>query len=269
MDVETEIRRRLETEDHSNGSRENELDSQLYHWWLRGGWWGTADSSGSYNPESEEIDEDTTSVISFSTESEADWESDEANDDGQRTPTQRSPQPSRESTPFLDTPLNPTDLAQLLHPQNPEKRAEAQALSLHLRSDKILTRSRYRELVQRERAQVLTSTLQRPANFRTADPSGKLTPDEEAQLLEHLIISRRNYQRSTKEPTSWMQGAEGMGENGPQCVVCQSSPRSVLVWPCRCLSLCDDCRVTLAMNNFDKCVCCRRDVVSFSRIYVP
>ncbi|KAM3069409.1 hypothetical protein ACMFMG_005515 [Clarireedia jacksonii] len=269
VDVEMEIRRRLETQDHSKGSRENELDSHLYQWWLRGGWWGTSDSSGSYNPASQEIDEDTTSVISFSTESEADWESDETDDDRQRTPTQRSPRPSRESTPFLDTPLNPTDLAQLLHPQNPEQRAEAQALSLHLRSDKILTRSRYRELVQRERAQVLTSTLQRPSNFRTADPSGKLTPDEEARLLEHLIISRRNHQRSTKEPTSWMQGAEGMGENGPQCVVCQSSPRSVLVWPCRCLSLCDDCRVTLAMNNFDKCVCCRRDVVSFSKIYVP
>ena len=51
--------------------------------------------------------------------------------------------------------------------------------------------------------------------------------------------------------------------------VCQSSPRSIIVWPCRCLSLCDDCRVTLAMNNFDKCVCCRRDVVSFSRVFVP
>jgi hypothetical protein len=136
VDVEMEIRRRLETDDDSNGSREHELDSHLYKWWLKGGWWGTADSSGSYNPESKEIDEDTTSVISFSTESEGDWESDEANDDGQRTPTQRSPQPSRESTPFLDTPLNPTDLAQLLHPRTPEQRAEAQALSLHLRSDK-------------------------------------------------------------------------------------------------------------------------------------
>jgi hypothetical protein len=33
--------------------------------------------------------------------------------------------------------------------------------------------------------------------------------------------------------------------------------------------LCDDCRVSLAMNNFEKCVCCRREVISFSRIYVP
>jgi len=51
--------------------------------------------------------------------------------------------------------------------------------------------------------------------------------------------------------------------------VCQSAPRTIIVWPCRCLSLCDDCRVSLAMNNFDKCVCCRREVTSFSRIYVP
>ncbi|KAF7945829.1 uncharacterized protein EAE97_004867 [Botrytis byssoidea] len=270
VDVEVEMRRRLKTsQEYWSRHRETELDSSLYQWWLNGGWWGSDDNSGTFSPEKKDIEDDMTSVISYSTEDERDWESDDAVTDGQRTPTQRSPHPSRESSPFLDTPLSTTDLAQLLHPRNPEQRAEAQALSLHLSSDKILTRSRYRDIIQRERAHVLTSTLQRPPNFIPSDPSGKLSPDEEAQILEHLIISKRNYQKATQEPASWMQGASGMGENGPQCVVCQSSPRSVIVWPCRCLSLCDDCRVTLAMNNFDKCVCCRRDVVSFSRIFVP
>ncbi|KAF7869705.1 hypothetical protein EAF04_004489 [Stromatinia cepivora] len=270
VDVEVEMRRRLKTDqEYWSRHREAELDSSLYQWWLNGGWWGSDDNSGTFTPERKDIEDDMTSVISYSTENETDRESDDAITDGQRTPTQRSPQPSRESSPFIDTPLSSIDLAQLLHPRTPEERAEAQALAHHLISDKILTRSRYRDMIQRERARVLTSTLQRPPNFIPSDPSGKLSPDEEAQILEHLIISKRNYQKATKEPASWMQGASGMGENGPQCVVCQSSPRSVIVWPCRCLSLCDDCRVTLAMNNFDKCVCCRRDVVSFSRIYVP
>jgi len=171
---------------------------------------------------------------------------------------------------LVDTPLSSADLAQLLYPKTPEQRAESQALAAHLASGTILTRSRYQELHQRERAKVLTSTRRRPEHLRNFT---KLTPEEETQILEYLITSRRAFHNvtasSTEPPSSWAEGASGMGDDGPQCVVCQSAPRSIIVWPCRCLSLCDDCRVTLAMNNFDKCVCCRRDVSSFSRIFVP
>ncbi|KAF8861830.1 hypothetical protein BDZ45DRAFT_671647 [Acephala macrosclerotiorum] len=276
VDVEVEMRERLRRQRGEwNEAEEKNLDSNLYSWWLNGGWWGADDGSGQYNPEQRELDEDTTSVVSFSTaatDNEQDWLSDSENDDGRRTPTQRYPEFSRESTPLNDTPFNPADLALLLHPKTPEQRAESEALAAHLASDNIVTRSRYRNIVQRERAKVLTSTRDRPQNFKASSPTGKLTPEEEAQILEHLIISRRAFQNatsSTPQVTSWARGASGMGEGGPQCVVCQSSPRSIIVWPCRCLSLCDDCRVTLAMNNFDKCVCCRRDVASFSRIFVP
>lgn len=274
VDVESEMRERLRrSRGEWNQAEERNLDSNLYNWWLHGGWWGADDGSGQYNPAQQELDEDTTSVVSFSTtttDDERGWVSDSENDDGRRTPTQQYPEFSRESTPLNDTPLNPTDLAQLLNPKTPEQRAEAEALAAHLASDNIVTRSRYRNIVQRERAQVLTSTRHRPDNFKPSFASGKLTPEEEAQILEHLIISRRRFQNATSpQATSWSRGASGMGEGGPQCVVCQSSPRSIIVWPCRCLSLCDDCRVTLAMNNFDKCVCCRRDVASFSRIFVP
>jgi hypothetical protein len=252
---------------------EKNLDQNLYGWWLSGGWWGSDDSSGDFNPDNKELEEDTTSVVSFSTAgNEEVWESDGADDYCRTTPTQRSPQFSRESSPFFDTPLNPAQLAQLLHPKTPEQRAEAQVLAIHLASEDILTRSRYRDLYQRERARVLTSTRQRPTNFVPSSASGKLTPEEETQILEYLITSRRSFHNATSSSppsASWAKGALGLGEGGPHCVVCQSSPRSIIVWPCRCLSLCDDCRVTLAMNNFDKCVCCRRDVSGFSRIFVP
>ena len=185
-----------------------------------GGWWGSDDSSGNFKPEQKEMDDDITSVISYSTGGdEQDWETDDANDDGRRTPTQQSPGFSRESSPFIDTPLNPSDLAQLLHPKTPEQRAEAQALAAHLASDNILTRSRYRDLTQRERARVLTSTRHRPANFVPSSSTGPLTPREEAQILEHLIITRRLAASSSSQQTSWSKGATGMGEGGPQCVV--------------------------------------------------
>jgi hypothetical protein len=276
VDVESEMRRRIRNDGgHSIDDEEKELDKRLYGWWLKGGWWGGVDHSGTYVPAQEDLDDDTTSVVSFaetfyesdSNETNA-WESDDENDDGRRTPTQRSPHFTRESTPLLDTPLNPADLAQLLHPKTPEQRAEAHALSTHFAYDGIVTRSRYQDLTLRERSKVLTSTRHRPSNFVASSPTGKLTPEEETQILEHLIITRRSH-RTSSQQKSWAEGASGMGDGGPQCVVCQSSPRSIIVWPCRCLSLCDDCRVTLAMNNFDKCVCCRRDVASFSRVFVP
>ncbi|TVY89649.1 Protein ASI1 [Lachnellula willkommii] len=272
VDVEAEMRNRLK--DTQGYTDESKLESHLYGWWLSGGWWGGDDSSGTFNPSEMEVDDDTTSVVSFSTTASSiddqDWESD---DDGRRTPTQTHPRFFREETPLNDTPLNASDLAKLLHPQTPEQRAEAQALAAHLGSEQIMTRSRYATLTQRQRARVLTSTLlHRPPHLSSS--SSPLTSEEEAQILEHLILTRRATSAATSTAgvggeMDWSKGASGMGEGGPMCVVCQSSPRSIIVWPCRCLSLCDDCRVTLAMNNFDKCVCCRRDVASFSRIFVP
>ncbi|EAQ87967.1 hypothetical protein CHGG_04586 [Chaetomium globosum CBS 148.51] len=320
VDVEAELRRQMDNTDgeveasHGNPpANETEVDSKLYSYFLRGGWWGNNDSSGDYapptpqTPDATNLDEqdfdDTTSVISTTeTASELDWESDnEPLDDGQRTPTQQNPAPfsfasavasaraSRESTPLLDTPIATTDLARLLNPQSPEDRDEAVALAAHLTSDGIMTRSRFKQQLQRQRAQVLLTNNQAAIHTRrqfAAPTQEKMTPEEEARVLEQLLLSRRaaaKQHSSVASPppppgtttaggdanSSWATGAAGLGPDGPQCVVCQSAPRTIIVWPCRCLSLCDDCRVSLAMNNFDKCVCCRREVISFSRIYVP
>jgi hypothetical protein len=267
VDVEAEMRKRL----MCNGlSDEQALEANLYNWWLNGGWFGGEDSSGDFQLPVEQDDEDTTSIISMSTEAaNSDWESDDSDEDGQRTPTQRSCQISRDASPIADIPLSAAELAQLLHPHTPEHRAEAQALAAHFASDTILTRSRYQDIHQRERARVLTSARHRRAGLSSIAPSA----EEEAEILEQLILSRRasrgTISSSAVQPSSWAEGASGMGEGGPQCVVCQSAPRSIIVWPCRCLSLCDDCRVSLAMKNFETCTCCRGRVTSFSRIFVP
>ncbi|KAF5005159.1 hypothetical protein FDECE_8377 [Fusarium decemcellulare] len=271
-DVEAEFRR------VSEGQDEDSLDSDLYKYWLKGGWWGSSDTSGDFEPHSDDDDFDTTSVISMSTTGEGvddyqQWESDD-NDDGQKTPTQRSPRITRESTPFVDSPMQISDLARLLHPTNPEEREEARTLSAHLQNDGIMTRAKYRRMEQLQRTRILTmpgsGLLQPGAATMPSGRNTKLSPDEEERLLEQLLLSRRQgASTETYASTSWEEGGSGFGSDGPQCVVCHSSPRTVIVWPCRCLSLCDDCRVSLAMNNFDKCVCCRREVISFSRIFVP
>ncbi|CAK7220941.1 hypothetical protein SBRCBS47491_004358 [Sporothrix bragantina] len=322
IDVEQEVRRRFTTtRDLSKTARqeEREIDSKLYLWWLKGGWWGDVDTSGDYEPSIAADDEDVSSVISvFDMDgSESEWENEDDDgprygddgyseygmdsgydNDGQRTPTQQSPSPwiTRESTPMHDISMEAPELARLLDPQSPEERAEAQALAAHLSSDRILTRSAYARFHQRKRAEVLATSRYGPAGNSSSNsrqlansfrPGARLSPEDEAQLLEQILLSRRaamrplaSYSEDGLEldgggdgnvggSASWANGAAGMGSDGPQCVVCQSAPRTIIVWPCRCLSLCDDCRVSLAMNNFDKCVCCRRDVVSFSRIFVP
>lgn len=277
VDVETETKKRLQIAAEAWGNEEeSRLDSKLYDWFKYGGWWGERDDSGDF--ETSEKDDDTTSVISVSTTTddadETGWESDEG-DDGRRTPTQREPYPSSEDErPLVDCTLDASELARLLDPQDPEQRHEAQILARHLASDRPLTRAQFQHAQTLDRAHVLTSTRYRPVGFAASSPSGKLTPNEEADLLEHLIISRRAHHTATaaasdSDHASWREGAEGLGVGGPQCVVCQSNPRTILAWPCRCLSICEECRVSLAMNNFATCVCCRQEVMGFSRLYVP
>ncbi len=278
VDVEAETKKRIQiASDQWGDDEERTLDSTLYGWWALGGWWGERDESGNYQAALR--DDDDTSVISTtytvstsSHDGEVGWETDDDGDDGHQTPTQRRPYPrSRSSSPSMDIAIDPSHLARLLAPKDLADRQEAQMLAHHLASDHITTRAAYRHAQAFEKAHVLTSTRQRPPGF----PPGKLNPVEETELLEHLLISRRAAAAATASSVpdatsgAWQTGGEGLGAGGPQCVICQSSPRTVLAWPCRCLSLCEECRVSLAMNNFATCVCCRQEVVGFSRLFVP
>jgi hypothetical protein len=242
-------------EDQGAEESEQYLGEYLYSWWKGGGTWGNVDSSGDYIPSQ---DDDATSVVSQSTtHTDADEWSDLS--DGQRTPTQSWPSGSRETTPLPDNTIDLQQLSRLLDPKTREEREEARLLARHLQSPRIMTRSSFRKQIEREESRLLESS-------RTIS-----LPEEEKQL-EDYVLDRRSaagHARGTSTGGPWNSGADGMGEEGPQCVVCQVSPRTVLVWPCGCLSLCDECRVGLASKNYTACVCCRTNVTSFSRLFVP
>ena len=276
FDVAIEMRKRLRMSSDTWGAREEKrLDETLYDWWVHGGRWGDHDDSGSFVDLAQAADDLTSEVSTSENWSEdEDWES----EDGRTTPTQQDPNPfldSRENSPFPDHTLDPSHLARLLNPQEAEERQEALMLAQHLTSDRVITRSQYRHMEGSDRSQLLTSNrFSRPAGFRPSRPNGRLTPQEEAEILEHMIISNRSrkagtWNMSSDVSSTWKEGGEGLGSGGPQCVVCQSAPRTILAWPCRCLSVCEECRVQLAMNNYGSCVCCRQEVTSFSRLYVP
>ncbi|KAH4118885.1 hypothetical protein HBH96_056490 [Parastagonospora nodorum] len=264
FDVETFAKERLRQSgfyaEPDTEVAEERLDDYLYSWWRNGGRWGDVDSSTDYMPPQ---DDDTTSVVSFATETDnSEWSDQE---DGQRTPTRETYQRSREATPSSDHTMDLARLSHLLDPKTSEDREEARLLARHLESSKILTRSQYRQMRERDEAKILTTSRYKMSGTM------KMSPEEEEQLLEDFILNKRSAMPLPGQSNagSWDTGAEGMGAEGPQCVVCQLSPRTVLVWPCGCLSLCDDCRVGLASKNYTACVCCRTNVVAYSRLYVP
>lgn len=272
LDVETELRAHIQANDLPfDAADEEKLDSQLYEWWLNGHTWGQIDESGDYAGSEDASDADDTSVVSLNDTLDDKTEGWVVEKDGGLS--QIAPYPRREDSPVLDTPIQVSDLSRLLRPQNPEEQEEADTLSAHLASNEILTRSRYRRVRRLQLARVLATGA--PGHSLTSFSShpAKFAEQDETRLLEQILISRREARGTmassppSLDPTSTRTSRTGL--EGLQCVVCQSASRTIIVWPCRCLSLCDDCRVALAMNNFDRCVCCRREVSSFGRIYVP
>lgn len=279
VDVEAETRRRLTA--FNPTMSEEFLDLNLYSWWKTGGWWGEVDTSGEYTRSTQD-DDDTTSVVSFASSADTDnnWDTESDSDaSGRVTPTQSDPYPAR--TTGADRSFGISDLARLLDPKTVEDREEAQMLSRHLQSERPMTRALYRRRINADRARILPLSRYASA-IDTASASSATTTslelDEEA-ALEQFILHRRTQTRGSsggQMPTqavggdsSWATGAAGMGASGPQCVVCQSAPRVILVWPCGCLSICDDCRIGVATRNFANCLCCRTAVVAYSRLYVP
>jgi hypothetical protein len=271
VDIEVEMRRSFAKPVWAEPSTrvptltlEEELDGQLYRWWKHGGWWGDVDGSGDYEVSSSQLEDDQTSLISYSTDFSGAEQWSDIDEDGRRTPTQDDPFPS-EPTP--DDVLDTERLAELLDPQNPEQRQEARMLSRRLRKPTVMTRSQYNHEVFREQTSVLTSSRFGP---QMSDRGGPLSDEDEEKLLEQLILSRRKSSSSASHSNnSWDRGANGIGPGGPQCVLCQDSPRTILLWPCGHLALCDDCRVNMATRNFSRCVCCRTPTVAYSRLYVP
>ncbi|KAF2395678.1 hypothetical protein EJ06DRAFT_552214 [Trichodelitschia bisporula] len=234
IDVEAEMRRR---------GAEN-VDEALYGWWKQGGWFGEADSSGDYQPNDDD-DDDLTSVVSRGTTPE--WE-DMEDDDGRRTPTQDD-----YTQDVSDNVFDAQTLASLLDPKTAEEQHEARLLARRLRSTGPVTRAQYERGLQHERAAVLSSRRE-------------LSGDEEEHMLEVFILERRK--RNRRPTGAWEAGGEGLGATGPLCVVCQDSARTVLLWPCGCLCLCDDCRVNMAARNFHNCVCCRTKTLAYSRLHL-
>ncbi|KAJ2716293.1 hypothetical protein H4R19_000733 [Coemansia spiralis] len=102
-------------------------------------------------------------------------------------------------------------------------------------------------------AGVMTRSMYARCRSRAAAADGTMG---ETDALAQLICARRR------------EGGLAAADDGRTlCVVCWTNARCVMLRPCRCLCLCNECRLALVVRNFDHCPCCRRTVAGYSRVY--
>lgn len=265
-DKEEEVREewRWEVGAEEDGVVADEGEGGLYRRFLRGRFDEDEEDDNEFQPQTDldtdwETETDAGSRMSSRAgtpfDQDTDWESD-------ATATPRATRTTRASTPF-DTELptlltSPENLASLLDPTSSHERQAAKILAAHLRSSGPLTRRGYALGREREES-VLLRGIRGVGSASSAH-------DAHDSILESVLLSRRS---ATPSLPTFPTSAEHAHVSAPLCVVCQTSPRSILLFPCRCFAVCEECRVALAVNNYGSCVCCRRGVEGFARVYMP
>eukprot|EP00834_Sanchytrium_tribonematis_P005634 NODE_354_length_8925_cov_1.106050.p3 type:complete len:408 gc:universal NODE_354_length_8925_cov_1.106050:8889-7666(-) len=53
------------------------------------------------------------------------------------------------------------------------------------------------------------------------------------------------------------------------CIICYSNARSIVLRPCNCFIMCNDCRILLAQSGTADCPYCRRQILAYSRLNRP
>jgi hypothetical protein len=146
--------------------------------------------------------------------------------------------------PLIEELFQPTDVLSLISPSRIEDYSQLRYIRAHLSKDTRLTRSRFANLNQDDILRDLILEKSRPrARPRPAHTS------PESDVVDH---------------------DHDDGEiDEIACVVCQTNHRSIVLWPCKCFAVCDNCRLSLGVRGFNHCVCCRRKVEGFTKLYIP
>lgn len=86
-------------------------------------------------------------------------------------------------------------------------------------------------------------------------------------ILSEVVLEKSiHFKPSDVEGEKVMEDNESEGDIQLACVVCRINPRNVVLWPCRCFAICEDCRISLGLRGFKSCVCCRSDVHGYSKL---
>lgn len=143
--------------------------------------------------------------------------------------------------------LSPDQFAELVSESNID------ILQRHLHTEGILTRAQYNMI-----------------NNRINEYK-----DESTKLIEVLLSKRQGHLQKLLNSGKGDFNLNGNDDDDMldrsliDCVICQVNTREVITWPCKCFSICESCRLTLASKGIEGCVCCRRPVDGVSRVFIP
>ncbi|KAM9914647.1 hypothetical protein OXX69_000435 [Metschnikowia pulcherrima] len=157
--------------------------------------------------------------------------------------------------------------------QSPEYHEEAEfavssAISELMTPDNILELFEVKDIFQNHLQYDYSATgMMTRSRYNALNGEGTLK-DQTSELLD-LILSKRRLQMEKEAKRSPLD--DDMDDIDPRiaCVICQTEPRTLITWPCKCFAICEGCRVSLVAKGMKGCVCCRQDVEGVSRIYLP
>lgn len=100
--------------------------------------------------------------------------------------------------------------------------------------------------------------------------NSRMTRSDFGKLYENEILIQMNNERACKNIYT-IKNNSGVVINKNEdidvsCVVCKVNQRSIVLWPCKCFALCEECRVSLGLRGFKTCICCRSEVRGYSKL---
>lgn len=103
----------------------------------------------------------------------------------------------------------------------------------------------------------------------------EVTPIIGAHLMEDQRMTRSQYMKARNNSIfsirNLTNGNSHMFHNETldlPCAVCKTNERCIILWPCRCFALCENCRVSLALRGYERCVYCRQSVSGYSKVEI-
>lgn len=88
------------------------------------------------------------------------------------------------------------------------------------------------------------------------------------EILQSVIFQMRNKNNDNDNNDDTHSFVMDDDELELKCLVCEKHNRNIVLWPCKCLAICEHCRVTLGSRGFKSCVSCSTDVESYTKLNI-
>jgi hypothetical protein len=156
------------------------------------------------------------------------------------------------------------ELSQLLNPISVEDAREQHILSYHMQhlndNTARLTRSHF-ERYYTEDMKLMDLIMQQKNRLLGTSTARPTTNGQNSKTEGDYALANHDFNQHNDNTL--------LHDDLGVCVICHENSRQIILWPCKCLAICESCRVSLFVREFSSCVCCRQPVEGFSKVYIP